>query len=237
MRERRGSTLLLGLLVQAWYWGRLAGRANALFPRSIFQTASFSVGLAGNLFTRLGVGATPFLLPLLLQVVLGYSPLTAGLLTMPMALASLFAKMLAKPLATRFKYRSVLLFNTFMQGLLISSLALTRMDLNLVFFCFQLALLGGINALQFSFMNTYTLMDLPYEHSGGGNALISVLMQLSQSLAVSMAAAILFFYQGNSVITPGGDMTHVLTAFRYTFLTVGATSVASAITYFFGPKR
>lgn len=227
----------LGLFVQIYYWARLATREVSLFKRSIFRTSAFSVGLAANLFTRLGVGSTPFLLPLLLQVVLGYSPLMAGLLMMPMAMASVCAKLLAKPLANHFKYRSVLLFNTIMQGLLISSLSLVGMELKPVIFCLQLFFLGGINSLQFSFMNSFTLMDLPYEHSGGGNALISVLMQLSQSLAVSMAAAILFFFQGSAVIEPGMDMTHALSAFHYTFMVVGATSAVSALIFFFGPKK
>ncbi len=237
--NRQSAAILgtLGLIVQIYYWARLSTRETPLFKRSIFRTRSFSVGLAANLFTRLGVGATPFLLPLLLQVVLGYSPLVAGLLMMPMALASVCAKLLATPLANHFKYRSVLLFNTVMQGLLIASLSLVSMEIKPVLFCLQLALLGGVNSLQFSFMNSFTLMDLPYEDSGGGNALVSVLMQLSQSLAVSLAAAVLFFFQGSAVIQPGMDMNSALAAFHHTFLVVGATSVVSALIFFFGPKK
>ncbi|UQZ89650.1 MFS transporter [Deltaproteobacteria bacterium Smac51] len=232
-----GLLAILGLIIQVFYWVRLSPRPISLFKTGIFKTKTFSVGLAANLFARLGSGATPFLLPLLLQVVLGHTPLFAGLLMMPMALASVCAKLLAKPLANHFKYRSILLTNTILQGLLISSLALVPMDMSPFLFCVQLAALGGINSIQFSFLNTYTLMDLPYKYSGSGNALMSVMMQLSQSLAVGMAAAILIFFQGTSTVTPGADMTNALKAFHHTFVMVGATSIISAVLFFFSPKK
>ena len=227
----------VGVTVQAAYWLGLARRPSALFPPSIFRTKTFSVGLAANLFTRLGTGATPFLLPLLLQVVLGYSPLVAGLMMMPMAVASVCAKLLARPLAHCFKYRSILLANTFLQGGLIASLALVPRDLNPIIFCLQLAAMGGINSLQFTFLNTYTLMDLPYEDSGGGNALMSVMMQLSQSLAVSLAATTLVAFQGPLQAAAGGDMSATLTAFHYTFIVIGAISIISALLFYFSPRK
>ncbi len=227
----------LTFVSQGVYWWLLAAREHSLFKPSIFKTRTFSVGLAGNLVARLGSGATPFLLPLLLQVVLGYSPLVAGLMMMPMALASVCAKLLSRPLAGRFRYRTILLTNTFLQGALIASLALVPMNLNPVAFCLQLAALGAVNSVQFSFLNTYTLMDLPYADSGSGNALMSVMMQLSQSMAVGLAASILIIFQGTAQVGPGSDLSLVLTAFHYTFVVIGGTSVLSAILFFFAPRK
>ncbi|MDR1045442.1 MAG: MFS transporter [Candidatus Adiutrix sp.] len=225
----------LGLLVQAFYWWRLSGRPVSLFKTAIFRIVTFRVGLAANLFARLGSGATPFLLPLLLQVVLGFSPLIAGLLMMPMALASVLAKLVARRLAAHYRYRDILLVNTVFQGALIASLALVPMDMNPAVFCAQLAALGGVNALQFSFLNTYTLMDLPYGESGSGNALMSVMVQLSQSLAVGLAASILIFFQGDSQVTASSDLSLALTAFHYTFLVIGLASMLSAVLFYLSP--
>ena len=224
-----------GLLTQAFYWVSLSRRPQSLFQLSIFKTAAFRSGLAANLFTRLGTGATPFLLPLLLQVVLGYSALKAGLMIMPMALASVLAKLVARPLSNHFKYRSVLLTNTFFQGALIAALALVPLDLNPVIFCLHLAVLGAVNSIQFSFLNTYTLMDLPYQDSGSGNALMSVVMQLSFSLAVGLAAASLHLFQGpaDSVSNPA----LILPAFKYTFIALGSMSVFSGLLFFLGPRK
>ncbi|MFP3740907.1 MFS transporter, partial [Burkholderia sp. SIMBA_019] len=43
-------------------------RQNPLFPLKLFKIHAFSVGLLGNLFARIGNGAMPFLIPLMLQV-------------------------------------------------------------------------------------------------------------------------------------------------------------------------
>ncbi len=45
------------------------------------------MGLIGNLVCRIGSSAVPFLVPLLLQLQLGYSPLHSGLMMLPAALA------------------------------------------------------------------------------------------------------------------------------------------------------
>ena len=51
----------------------------------------------------------------------------------------------------------------------------------------MLALLGGANSIQFTCMNTLTLIDLPNADASSGNSLLSTIMQLS--IAVSIAAA------------------------------------------------
>jgi len=50
-----------------------ARRPDAIFSLALFRIHTYSVGLLGNLFARIGTGAMPYLIPLLLQVSLGYS--------------------------------------------------------------------------------------------------------------------------------------------------------------------
>ncbi len=50
-------------------------RDRPLFPLALFKVHTFGVGLLGNLFSRVGSGGMPYLIPLLLQVALGYSPM------------------------------------------------------------------------------------------------------------------------------------------------------------------
>ncbi|PZR43616.1 MAG: MFS transporter, partial [Stutzerimonas stutzeri] len=100
-------TLLLfgGAACMAAYCLR-AGRIEApLFSPKLFHTRSFAVGIFGNLFARLGGGALPFLVPLLLQVALGYSPAQAGMSMIPLALGAMAVKSLAKPIIDRLGYR------------------------------------------------------------------------------------------------------------------------------------
>jgi hypothetical protein len=81
-----------GLACLAAYWLRAGHTENPLFAPSLFKTRTFAVGILGNLFARLGSGALPFLVPLLLQVALGYSPSQAGMSMLPLAAAAMIAK-------------------------------------------------------------------------------------------------------------------------------------------------
>ncbi len=63
--------LVTGLAALVAYWLHAARAAAPLFPLTVFRTRSFSVGLLGNLFARLGSSGMPYMIPLLLQVALG----------------------------------------------------------------------------------------------------------------------------------------------------------------------
>src|SRR6202051_773508 len=79
--------------------------AHPLLPLSLLRIRSFRVAVTGNLFTRLGVGGIPFLLPLLYQLGLGFSPIQSGLLILPQAFAAMSLKLTMPPLLKRFGYR------------------------------------------------------------------------------------------------------------------------------------
>ncbi len=189
-----------GLACLAAYWLRAGHIDNPLFSPVLFKTRTFAVGILGNLFARLGSGALPFLVPLLLQVALGYSPSEAGMSMLPLAAAAMFAKSIARPLIERLGYRIVLTGNT----------------------------------LQFTAMNTVTLIDLDDAQASSGNSLLSVVAQLSLSLGVACAGALL----GGFTAEAGNDgVNTVLGAFQLTFLTVGIMAMlAAAIFLQLSPK-
>ncbi len=118
--------LLGGLACLAAYWLRAGQVPEPLFAPSLFRTRTFAVGILGNLFARLGSGSLPFLVPLLLQVALGYSPAQAGMSMIPLALSAMAVKPLAKPLIERLGYRAILTGNTLLLGALLASLGLVH---------------------------------------------------------------------------------------------------------------
>ena len=212
-----------GAACMAAYWLR-AGRIDApLFSPSLFHTRSFAVGIFGNLFARLGGGALPFLLPLLLQVALGYSPAQAGMSMIPLALGAMAVKSLAKPIIDRLGYRRLLIGNTLLLGGLIASLATIDTQTPSGFLLVHLGLIGMVNSMQFTAMNTVTLIGLSNADASSGNSLLSVVVQLSMSLGVATAGALL---GGFTVDDAQGD--EVLEAFQLTFLCVGAMAMLAA---------
>jgi MFS family permease len=214
-----------GMACLAAYWLRAGHIENPLFAPSLFKTRTFAVGILGNLFARLGSGALPFLVPLLLQVALGYSPSQAGMSMLPLAAAAMIAKWVARPLIERLGYRIVLTGNTLALGILLASMGLVSEQTPYWLLLCLLAVLGAINSLQFTAMNTVTLIDLDDASASSGNSLLSVVAQLSLSLGVACAGALL----GGFTAEVGNDgVETVLGAFQLTFVTVGIMAMLAA---------
>jgi EmrB/QacA subfamily drug resistance transporter len=214
-----------GLACLAAYWLRAGNIGYPLFGPSLFRIRSFAVGIFGNLFARLGSGALPFLVPLLLQVALGYSPSKAGMSMIPLAVAAMISKSLARPLIERLGYRVVLTSNTLLLGILLASLSLVDGGTPYWLLLIHLGLMGAVNSLQFTAMNAVTLIDLDDDSAASGNSLLSVVAQLSLSLGVACAAALLGGFT-DDVST--GEVSGVLAAFQLTFLSVGVLSMLAA---------
>lgn len=208
-----------GMACLAAYWLRAGQIEQPLFSPLLFRIRSFAVGILGNLFARLGSGALPFLVPLLLQVALGYSPAQAGLAMVPLAIGAMAIKPLAKPLIDRIGYRWTLTGNTLLLGGLIASLSWVDAATPISFLTVHLFFIGTVNSLQFTAMNAVTLVGLDDEQASSGNSLLSVVVQLSMSLGVATAGALL---GGFTAINPDEG---VLQAFHLTFICVGCLAV------------
>ncbi|MFL9811819.1 multidrug transporter subunit MdtD [Stutzerimonas sp. VN223-3] len=219
--------MVIGSACLAAYWLRAGHVDNPLFSPSLFRTRSFAVGIFGNLFARLGSGALPFMLPLLLQVALGYSPAEAGMTMIPLAIGAMLIKPLAKPLIDRLGYRRILVGNTLLLGSLIASLATIDASTPTVSLLLHLSLIGVVNSMQFTAMNTVTLVGLSNQSASSGNSLLSVVVQLSMSLGVASAGALL-----GGFTAPGAEGEAVLQAFHLTFLCIGAMSMLAASLFF-----
>jgi hypothetical protein len=128
---------------------------------------------------------------------------------------------------SRFGYRPVLVTNTLLLGLCIWSFARLGPDVSTFELVCRMFVFGAINSLQFTAMNTITLADLPSASAGSGNALLSVVMQLSMSLGVASAGALLL------ELAPSGLATGpaVLVAFHRTFGCIGVLGGLAAIIF------
>jgi len=216
--------LVLGLAMLVAYWLRAVQVPHPLFPPSLFGTSTFSIGLLGNLFARLGSGSMPFLIPLLLQVSMGYTPLHSGLMMLPTSVGAILSKRLATPLITRFGYRRTLIVNTLTVGAAMASFALISPTEPLGLLILQLGFFGIVNSLQFTAMNTVTLKDLTGAGASSGNSMLSMIQMLSMSLGVAAAAGLLTTF----VELFGRDRPQSLAAFHATFACVGAMTAVSA---------
>ncbi|WP_445936162.1 multidrug transporter subunit MdtD [Pigmentiphaga sp. YJ18] len=217
--------LVFGLISIVTYWLRAGRQAAPLFSPALFRIHTFTIGLLGNLFARLGSSGMPFLLPLLLQVSLGYSPTHSGLMMLPVAAAGMLSKRLATSLITRYGYRHVLVVNTVLVGLTIASFSLVDASHPVWAQVVLMAFFGAVNSLQFTAMNTLTLKDLGQQGASSGNSILSMMQMLAISLSVTVAGGILSAF---SHFVDHGAPQDALAAFHATFICIGLLTAASA---------
>ncbi len=195
-----------------------------LISLSLFKTRTFSVGIAGNLATRLGTGCVPFLMPLMLQVGFGYPALIAGCMMAPTALGSILAKSTVTQVLRWLGYRKTLVGITLFIGVMIAQFSLQSPSMPIWMLILPLFVLGMAMSTQFTSMNTITLADLTDENASSGNSMLAVTQQLSISLGVAISAAVLRVYQGL-------EGANTVEQFHYTFITMGGITVVSALVF------
>lgn len=218
--------LACSLSALALYWRHSEHDPAPLYGRHLLQVRTFRLGLGGNLVSRLGMSALPFMLPLMLQVGFGRSAIEAGWALAPVALASIAAKPLIQPLMRRFGFRRVLVCNTWLIGLIIMSFALVSRGMPVWYLLPQLVLLGLCNSIQFTGMNTLTLADLSREQAGSGSSLMTVNQQLSIGFGIALGAALLQYLSTAPFLK--GDIE---AAFHWTFVALGLMTVLSSLIF------
>ena len=180
--------LAAGLLLG---YGRHATRAaHPLLRLGLFRIRTLRVAVTGSFVTRLGIGGMPFLLPLLYQVGLGYSPIQSGLLILPQSVAAISLKVTMPRILTQFGYRRVLLANTIMLGLLIGIFATIGLRTSPVVICMQAAAFGFLSSLQYTSMNTLTYADVTEADASMASTIASTMQQMSMSFGVATASLI-----------------------------------------------
>lgn len=215
--------IVFGLAALVAYVLHTAKTPHPLFSLSLFKTRTYTIGIMGNMFARVGSSGVPFLIPLFLQLSLGYTPFEAGLTMLPLAVAAILAKRLVSPAVIRFGYRRFLTINTLLVGAGIASFYLVGLHESSVLRILQLFAFGIVNSMQFTAMNTLTMKDLDRSKSSDGNTMFSMVQMLSMSFSVAAAGSLLSAFLGQF---PRPE------AFQYTFLCMGALTCISTWIFF-----
>ncbi|MCS2171769.1 MFS transporter [Scandinavium sp. TWS1a] len=220
--------IAVGALSLLFYLWHARKNDNALFSLNLFNTRTFSLGLTGSFAGRIGSGMLPFITPVFLQIGLGFSPFHAGLMMIPMVLGSMGMKRIVVQVVNRFGYRRVLTYATL--GLALISLLFMTVALMGWYWLLPLVLFlqGMINSSRFSSMNTMTLKDLPDDLASSGNSMLSMVMQLSMSIGVTVAGLLLGMYGQNHISIDSAGSHQV---FLYTYLSMAVIIALPALIF------
>lgn len=219
------SLLFSGLALLAFYYFYAKDNENVLIRLSLFDNRVYLIGIIGNIAARLGIACIPFLMPLMLQIGFGYSPIEAGMLMAPMAIGSITAKSIVSKLLRRWGYRHTLQGVTISLSIMISLFYFQTPEHSLWLLVGPLFLLGVLMSIQFTSMNTLTLGSLDNNYASEGNSLMAVTQQVSISFGIGISAAVLSIYSYLFSHLP------VIDHFHYTFVTMGAITLVSTLIF------
>jgi MFS family permease len=199
-----GPLVLAGLLVPGYVlWAR--GRAHAVLPLRLFSARAFSVANAIALFFTIGMFGTVFLLSQYLQVVQGYSPLQAGLRTLPWTAAPMVVAPIAGALAARTGLRALLTSGLVLQtGALVWFAWLTEHGSAYPAFVPALAMAGIGMGLTFAPMATAVLEDLPESDFAIASSANSTVREFGVALGIALLVAV-FLGNGGAIDPHGYD--------------------------------
>jgi EmrB/QacA subfamily drug resistance transporter len=206
-REEAGLIVISAALLAA-YGLHSVRTPHPLLRLGLLRIRSFRVSITGNMLTRLGIGGLPFLLPLLYQVGLGFSPIQSGLMIMPQALAAITFKFTLPMVLKRFGYRQVLIVNTVMLGVMLLLFSLIDVGTPAWLVAALAFAYGFFTSTQYTSMNTLAYADVTSEQASGSSTIASTVQQMAVSFGVATAslAAALFIPDHTRASAP--EMIH-----------------------------
>jgi len=162
--------------------------ANPALDLTLFRIPTFRASVLGGFIFRLGIGALPFLLPLLLQVGFGKTPFQSGLITFVSAMGAMGMKIAAVTILRRLGFRTVLIVNAAVSAAFLAVCA-TFTQTTPVGIMLVLLLIGGFfRSLQFTSINTIAYAEIEQARVSRATSLVAVAQQLSLSSGVALGA-------------------------------------------------
>lgn len=216
----------LGLYI--WH----AGRAEApLLDLKVFRDPLFRTATLGGSIFRIGVGATPFLLPLMLQVGFGLSAFETGLITLFGAVGAMAAKITTRQIYAAAGFKPVLI-----GGAILSALFL---GVNGFFtpatpaYLIAAAGLGAglVRSTFFTGTNAMAFAEMPDPLAGQASALSSVAQQLSLATGVAVAGGLL------EILSSGRAEGVALSDFHVAFWCVALVAMSATVVFAFLPRH
>jgi EmrB/QacA subfamily drug resistance transporter len=188
------SALITGGAVAALAYFMHARRVSApALDFSLMALPTFRASVVGGSVFRIGIGAMPFLLPLLFQLGFGMTPLQSGLMTFTSAMGALVVKAFAKRILTRWGFRSVLVGNALIASALIAACALITPKMAFPLIVGILFIGGFFRSLEFTCINALSFADVEPARMSRATTLSAVWQQLSLSTGVALGAFIVEF--------------------------------------------
>jgi EmrB/QacA subfamily drug resistance transporter len=162
--------------------------ASPVLDFTLMRLPTLRASIIGGFLFRLGIGALPFLLPLLMQVGFGLSPFRSGLVTFASAVGAMGMKTLAARIIRTFGFRNIMVINAVVSSVFLAACALFTVTTPLLLIMIILVVGGFFRSLQFTAINTVAYAEVEPSQMSRATTLVSVNQQLAISAGVAVGA-------------------------------------------------
>jgi len=204
---------------------RHALRAHApMLDLRLLAKSTYRASMLGGSLLRFGIGATPFLLPLLLQTGLGWSPLKAGMVIAAMTIGSMAARFGGSHVIRVMGFRSALIGTTALTAVFTAAPALFDTDTSLLFVLASVLAVGFFRAAHYVASSAIAFADVASDEVSRASTLSTVIQQISLSIGISFAGVTLF-------LSAGATNTFTPQQFILPFVSLGIVTLAAVPIY------
>ncbi|HEY4072320.1 MAG TPA: MFS transporter [Herbaspirillum sp.] len=222
--EMSVTCMVIGALSLATYVWHFRRTPYPLIDLRLLRVPTLGISVMGGSLFRIGVGALPFLLPLLMQLGFGLTAFHSGLLTCVSAIGVIFIKTIMVRVLKRFGFRRVLVYNAFFGAGSLAIIGLFTSSTPYAVMALILLLGGCFRSIQFTSVNALAYADIPTKDLSQATSIASVAQQLSIGLGVTIGGLAL-----QTSMDWQGHANLVTADFWPAFLAVAIISASSII--------
>jgi len=188
------------LLLYLWHARRCQ---DPILDLRLLRIRTFRIGTLTGSLCRMGLDATPFLLPLMFQVGFGLSPLQSGLLTFSSSLGAMLVRTFSGWFLRVFGFRRLLTGNACLAAAVTAACGLLRPETPVWLIVGLLLLSGCVRSIQYLGLNTVSYADVPGPLLSKSTSVGGVAQQLARGFGVAVGAAMLAVIAGAARTTVG----------------------------------
>jgi EmrB/QacA subfamily drug resistance transporter len=215
--------IAVGAIAMTLYVMHSRRTGSPVLDFSMLRLPTLRASIIGGFLFRLGIGALPFLLPLLMQIGFGLSPFQSGLVTFGSSAGAMGMKALAARIIRTFGFRYLMTVNAVVSSIFLASCALFTPHTPLLLILILLVVGGFFRSLQFTAINTVAYAEVETAQMSRATTLTSVAQQLAISTGVAVGA---FSVETTMWLHNASEIS--ATSFAPAFIVVGLTSAVSS---------
>jgi EmrB/QacA subfamily drug resistance transporter len=212
----------IGIGIGALYVRHALRTEYPLLDLRLFRLPYFRSSVVAGAAFRLGQGATPFLFPLMLQLIFGMTPFQSGMVTFAGALGAIVAKFFASWIFKRLGFKISLIVSTGISALGILIMGFYTPETPVPLMISILVFTGFWNSTFWTGSSVFVFADVDDKEAGQANVISQVTGQLTMALGVAVGGGVL---EAAHAMRGGEEL--LLSDFHLAFFIVGAICAIS----------